>query len=139
MEALFDREDAPLPGEAYAEWMRKHGLIRWVNAIVYDHRAVLAAGHNDDISAPGRMDEGWGWLLDHGFNIIQTDWPMMLRHYIWSSESNTPVHASFWQRRHVAAFLYQAKRLCRCAAKRTECVIECKKMCIVSEKRIRYI
>ena len=46
------------------------------------HRAVLAAGHNDNISAPGRMDEGWGWLLDHGFNMIQTDWPMMLRHYM---------------------------------------------------------
>lgn len=82
VEALFDREDCPIAGEAYAEWMRKHGLIRWVNAIVYDHRAVLAAGHNDNISAPGRMDEGWGWLLDHGFNIIQTDWPMMLRHYM---------------------------------------------------------
>ena len=82
VEALFDRENCPIAGEAYAEWMRKHGLIRWVNAIVYDHRAVLAAGHNDNISAPGRMDEGWGWLLDHGFNIIQTDWPMMLRHYM---------------------------------------------------------
>ena len=82
VEALFDREDCPIAGEVYAEWMRKHGLIRWVNAIVYDHRAVLAAGHNDNISAPGRMDEGWGWLLDHGFNIIQTDWPMMLRHYM---------------------------------------------------------
>lgn len=81
-ETIFAREDCPIAGKEYAQWMREHGLIRWGNAIVFSYQAVLAAGHDDNISAPGRMDEGWGWLLDHGFNIIQTDWAMMLRHYM---------------------------------------------------------
>lgn len=82
VESLFARENCPIAGEKYAEWMRAHGLLRWGNAIVYSYKAVLAAGHDDNRSAPGHMDEGWGWLLEHGFNIIQTDWPMMLRSYM---------------------------------------------------------
>lgn len=82
VESLFARENCPIAGEKYAEWMRTHRLLRWGNAIVYSYKAVLAAGHDDNRSAPGHMDEGWGWLLEHGFNIIQTDWPMMLRSYM---------------------------------------------------------
>ena len=81
-EVLFKTEESELASKAYTERMNKAGLIVWVNAIVYNHRDVLAAGHNDDISVVGRMDEGWGWLMDTGYNLIQTDWPMMLKHYI---------------------------------------------------------
>jgi glycerophosphoryl diester phosphodiesterase len=81
-EVLFDTEDSEFATEAYVERMHKAGLLVWVNAIVYNHKAVLTAGHNDDISVVGRMDEGWGWLLDKGYDIIQTDWPMMLKQYI---------------------------------------------------------
>ena len=81
-EVLFDREDCPVASPAYIDWMHRHRLLVWVNAIVYNVNTVLAAGHNDDISAPGRMDEGWGWLLDRGFDMIQTDWPMMLKSYM---------------------------------------------------------
>ena len=81
-EVLFDTEDSEFATKAYVERMHKAGLLVWVNAIVYNHKAVLTAGHNDDISVVGRMDEGWGWLLDKGYDIIQTDWPMMLKQYI---------------------------------------------------------
>jgi len=81
-EVLFQTEESEFASEAYAERMNKAGLVVWVNAIVYNHRSVLAAGHNDDVSIVGRMDEGWGWLMHKGYNIIQTDWPMMLKHYM---------------------------------------------------------
>ena len=81
-EVLFETEESEFATEAYVERMRNAGLIVWTNAIVYNHQAVLAAGHNDDLSVTGRMDEGWGWLLDKGYSIIQTDWPMMLNHYM---------------------------------------------------------
>ncbi len=81
-EVLFDREDAPVASPAYIEEMHRSGLLVWANAIVYDYRAVLAAGHNDDVSVVGREDAGWGWLLDRGFDIIQTDWPLALRLYL---------------------------------------------------------
>lgn len=81
-EVLFAGEESELASDAYVERMHKAGLLVWVNAIVYNHKTVLTAGHNDDISVVGRMDEGWGWLLDKGYDIIQTDWPMMLKDYI---------------------------------------------------------
>ena len=83
-EVLFKTEDAEVCQREYIEGMHEKGLLVWVNAIVYNYKAVLSAGHNDDISVPGRMDEGWGWLIDRGFDIIQTDWPLMLRQYIAS-------------------------------------------------------
>lgn len=81
-EVLFSTEDSEFATEAYIESMHKKGLLVWANAIVYNHQAVLTAGHNDDISVVGRMDEGWGWLLDKGYDIIQTDWPLMLKNYM---------------------------------------------------------
>ena len=42
----------------------------------------LAGGHSDDASLTGDPDAGWGWLMDRGFDIIQTDWPGMLRQYM---------------------------------------------------------
>lgn len=81
-EVLFTTDDAPVTHPHYFDFMRRNGLLVWANSIVYNYKDVLAAGHNDDISVVGRMDEGWGWLLKKGFNIIQTDWPLMLRMYM---------------------------------------------------------
>ena len=29
----------------------------------------------------GDEDGGWGWLIDRGYDILQTDWPLSLRVY----------------------------------------------------------
>ncbi len=81
-EVLFETEQSEFASDEYIERMHKAGLLVWVNAIVYKYQAVLAAGHNDDISVVGRMDEGWGWLMEKGYDIIQTDWPLMLKTYM---------------------------------------------------------
>ena len=81
-EVLFTTDDAPVAHPDYIRFMHDNNLLVWANSIVYDYKDVLAAGHNDDISVVGRMDEGWGWLLDKGFDIIQTDWPLMLKMYM---------------------------------------------------------
>lgn len=81
-EVLFDDESAPVASEEYIASMHGRGLLLFVNAIVYDHNEVLSAGHNDDVSVAGSPDAGWGWLLDRGFDIIQTDWCGMLKNYM---------------------------------------------------------
>ena len=86
VEAVFASEQAPIASKAYVESMHEKNLIVWANAIVYNYRDVLAAGHNDDISVSGRPDEGWGWLLVQGYDIIQTDWPLMLSQYMYKNE-----------------------------------------------------
>ena len=81
-ESLFSHEDAQIAQPEYIEKMHKMGLKVWYNAIVFNYKTVHAAGHNDDISASGKPDEGWGWLIDRGVDMIQTDWPGMLRQYM---------------------------------------------------------
>lgn len=84
VEALFSNDNEPIAAKEYVEAMHEKNLIVWGNAIVYDINDVIAGGHNDDISVAGDPDAGWGWLIDRGYDIIQTDWVMMLKAYMES-------------------------------------------------------
>ena len=81
-EVLFKTEDAAVASDAYIDAMHRKGMLLFVNAIVYDYKEVLSAGHTDDAAVAGAPDTGWGWLLDKGFDIIQTDWCGMLKSYM---------------------------------------------------------
>ena len=81
-EVLFQSEDDEVGTPAYIDKLHRDGKLVWANSIIYDHRTQLVAGHNDDISAAGDPENGWGWLADRGFDLIQTDWPLMLRLYL---------------------------------------------------------
>lgn len=80
-EVLFETEEDETASPAYIQRMHEAGLLLWANAIVYDYRAVLSAGHTDDISLTDDPQKGWGWLADRGYDIIQTDWTLPLRLY----------------------------------------------------------
>ena len=81
-EVLFSDEASEVGSEAYVEKLHRDGKLVWVNSIIYDNKVQLVAGHNDDISAEGDPDNGWGWLADRGYDLIQTDWPLMMRLYL---------------------------------------------------------
>lgn len=81
-EVCFDSEESDFASKEYIKNIQEKGLMLWVNAIVYNYKAVLSAGHNDDISAMGDPDYGWGWLIDRGYDIIQTDYTGFLNDYI---------------------------------------------------------
>ena len=84
VEALFVTEEAPICQPEYLQAMNDKGLVTWANSIVYNYKAVLSAGHTDDVAVSEDPDYGWGWLLDRGFRIIQTDWPLALKQYLQS-------------------------------------------------------
>jgi glycerophosphoryl diester phosphodiesterase len=81
-EVLFSDECSEVGSEAYVQKLHRDGKLVWVNSIIYDNKVQLVAGHNDDISAAGDPDRGWGWLADRGYDLIQTDWPLMMRLYL---------------------------------------------------------
>lgn len=81
-ELVFDKETDPIASTSYIEEMHNKGMILWGNGVVYNTKVLLAAGHNDDISMTTDPDLGWGWLISHGFDIIQTDWTYQLNYYI---------------------------------------------------------
>ncbi len=81
-ELVFADESSPLIQEEYIAREHKKGRLLWGNTILYSYKAQLSAGHTDDIAVTGNPDYGWGWLIEKGFDIIQTDWVMPLRNYI---------------------------------------------------------
>lgn len=81
-EVLFKNDDSPLAGEEFIEKMHRDKILVWVNAIIYDYKVQLSGGHSDDTALTVSEDYGWGWLADRGFDLIQTDWTMMLVDYL---------------------------------------------------------
>lgn len=88
-EVLFKLESDEVCSKEYIDSMHKKGKIVWVNSIVYNHKAVLSAGHTDNVAVTGEKDRGWGWLIDRNFDIIQTDWCLMLKNYIDEKKGNS--------------------------------------------------
>ena len=82
VEVLFDDETKEVASPEFIERMHSDGKLVWVNSIIYDVKRQIAAGRSDDTALTVSFDEGWGWLADRGFDIIQTDWPIMLINYL---------------------------------------------------------
>ena len=87
-EILFETEEDEVAGDEYIQKLHDHGLLVWVNPIVYDEKAVITAGHTDDCSLQYGPDHGWGWLIDKKVDFLQTDWLLMLKEYLRQREEN---------------------------------------------------
>lgn len=81
-EVLFSQDDDFCCSAEYIKSMHDKGMILFVNAEVYDYKSIISAGHNDDTALSKDLYSGWGWLIDRGFDIIQTDWCGTLSKYI---------------------------------------------------------
>ncbi len=81
-EVLFRNENAEVASKEYIDMMHREGKIVWVNALVYNYKAVLAAYHNDDVSMVEDPEKGWGWLADRGFDLIQTDFLLPCKQFL---------------------------------------------------------
>lgn len=81
-ELVFETEESPVIQPEYIESMKKRGKTLWGNAVLYNYKIPLSAGHTDDVSMIDDPDKGWGWLVDHGFDIIQTDWTYQCCKYL---------------------------------------------------------
>lgn len=56
---------------------KKYGM--WLNSLW----ASLNGGHDDDTAVDlNKPDQSWGWLIDKGANVIQTDRPLQLIQYL---------------------------------------------------------
>lgn len=106
VEFIGHSEDAAIMRKEYVEGLRRKGIHCMISSLTlanplyqwekYEEKCrekgsrmairngniYLAAGHDDDSSLLKSPDEGWGWLIDRGFNIIQTDWTRELKLYL---------------------------------------------------------
>lgn len=81
-ELVFKTEESSVIQPEYIESMKKRGKTLWGNAVLYNYKIPLSAEHTDDVSMIDDPDKGWGWLVDHGFDIIQTDWTYQCCKYL---------------------------------------------------------
>ncbi|MCR4578221.1 MAG: glycerophosphodiester phosphodiesterase family protein [Clostridiales bacterium] len=81
-EVIFDSEDSEFCQARFIEKVHKDGCALWVNPIIYDYHWQLTAGHSDDVAVSEDEYRGWGWLIDKGYDILQTDFPLQLKMYI---------------------------------------------------------
>ena len=81
-ELVFSSEESPVISRRTVEVLHKSKKLAWGNGIRFSREKNLNAGHGDDVSITGDPDSGWGWLIDQGFDIIQTDWVQSLSNYI---------------------------------------------------------
>lgn len=81
-ELVFRSEQSPIARPEYIEKAKERGFVLWGNAITYNYKVPLSAGHTDDVSLLESPEKGWGWLADSGFDVIQTDWTYQCAAYL---------------------------------------------------------
>lgn len=74
-EVIYNTETSPVL-EAI-KLMKEKRITVWVNTLWPE----LCAGHDDE-AATDNADANWGWVIDHGANVIQTDRPAELLKYL---------------------------------------------------------
>jgi len=82
VEGLYKKDDSYLASYEFAEKMHASGQLVWGNAIIYDYLDQLSGGHSDDSALSFDMEYGWGWFGERPFDVIQTDWPIMLINFL---------------------------------------------------------
>lgn len=78
VELVFARADDPLAAPEFWAEVRRAGARVWVN-VLWDGR--ISGGRGDE-QAKDDPAEGWGWLLDRGAGVLQTDRPAELLGYL---------------------------------------------------------
>jgi glycerophosphoryl diester phosphodiesterase len=81
-ELVFSGIGAPVVSDGFLKDLKSRGIMLWGNAITLNDWIILAAGKDDYHAITEGPEDNWGWFVEKGFDVIQTDWPMLLREYL---------------------------------------------------------
>ncbi|KXT87990.1 glycerophosphodiester phosphodiesterase family protein [Streptococcus oralis] len=87
VELIFEHFDSELLEASLLEELKAKGILLWVNALTLNDSILLSAGLDDNLAITEGPEVSWGRLIDLGFDIIQTDWPLYLKNYIQHKET----------------------------------------------------
>lgn len=82
VEVLFRSEDDLFAQPEFVKKEREAGRFVWVNSIHLDGKPDMCAEHGDNYAIFDDPDKHWGFLLDRGYRVIQTDWPVELNRWL---------------------------------------------------------
>lgn len=81
-EIVFATVQSEIAQPSFIKRLHDQDVLAWGNSILYNGEVKLAAGLDDNQAIMGKQEESWGRLMDMGFDIIQTDWPYVLKKFI---------------------------------------------------------
>ena len=81
-EILASSSDDPILDRDLIASLRSQGFMIWFNAVNLENESVLCAGYDDNTAVHGDPHGSWGQLVKRGADVIQTDWPWLLRDYL---------------------------------------------------------
>lgn len=84
IELIAPTQESELFSDEAIASIHSRGLFTWVNALVITdlmREEALYGGLDDDVSVLHGPEHGWGRLMDKGIDVIQTDWPSLVRDY----------------------------------------------------------
>lgn len=81
VEIISSDPDRRRLGAEIFDAVHRRGLYTFVNALGLGNNKRGFQGLDDATSILNGADSGWGLLIDLGADVIQTDWPEMLRAY----------------------------------------------------------
>ena len=87
IELIFSDITNPIVDDVFIKELKNKGFLLWVNVITLNEHLILSGGKDDRNAIMGDPDENWGWCIDKGFDVLQTDWPLLLRNYLVRRES----------------------------------------------------
>lgn len=82
IEIFVENEETRLLSEEFVTDMHRRGIRIWVNALDMGNNLSINGKRGDNKSLLESPDEGWGWYVKHGVDIIQTDWVTELTSYL---------------------------------------------------------
>ncbi|CAI3488362.1 glycerophosphodiester phosphodiesterase family protein [Enterococcus cecorum] len=82
VELIIESLDSDLLSTDVFSMLKEKGVLLWINALTLNDEIILSAGYDDNKSIIKGPEYGWGKLVDLGFDIIQTDWPLLLKEFL---------------------------------------------------------
>lgn len=95
VEPIFENESSPLLAPDFIRYCKGQGYALWANAITLGDHVTLTAGHDDNNAILHGPDAHWGWLVDKGFDLIQTDWPALLARHLEGTVRKTMMKENY--------------------------------------------
>ena len=81
VELIFENLNSKLLSRKIIKEFKDNSILMWANAITLDDTIILSGLLDDNVSIEKGYNKGWGKLFEYGFDIIQTDWPALLKDY----------------------------------------------------------
>lgn len=84
VEIMFQSEDDAMMADSFLHKLHEEQILAWVNVLSMNTWTDMCAGKDDYHSIVYGPDQYWGWCIRKGIDILQTDWPGVLKDYIGS-------------------------------------------------------